>query len=63
MCKSQRNYENAWCFDGEPTHGVVTIFSVGTQNSKVLEECRAAVEKQTPKKPKKFERCEKPENL
>lgn len=27
------------------------------------EECRAAVEKQTPKKPKKFERCEKPENL
>lgn len=47
MCKSQRNYENAWGFDGEPTHGVVTISSVGTQNSKVPEECRAAAEKQT----------------
>lgn len=23
-----------WCFDGEPTHGVVAISSVGTQNSK-----------------------------
>ena len=23
-----------WCFDGEPTHGVVVISSVGTQNSK-----------------------------
>ena len=33
ICWSDReSFE--WCFDGEPTHGVVAISSVGTQNSK-----------------------------
>lgn len=27
-----------WCFDGEPTHGVVAVSSVGTQKSKVAKE-------------------------
>lgn len=29
---SQDSFE--WCFDGEPTHGVIAVSSVGTQNSK-----------------------------
>lgn len=32
ICWSDRkSFE--WCFDGEPTHGVVAVSSVGTQNS------------------------------
>ena len=27
-----------WCFDGEPTHGIVGVSSVGTQNSKMAKE-------------------------
>lgn len=29
---NQESFE--WCFDGEPTHSVVAVSSVGTQNSK-----------------------------
>ena len=30
------NYD--WCFDGEPTQGIVAVSSVGTQNSKRTKE-------------------------
>lgn len=42
-----------WCFDGEPTNGIVSISSVGTQNNKRSKElfdvgCREAIKRLTP---------------
>ena len=54
----------AWCFDGEPENGIVSVSSVGTQKSKESQEafaagCREAIERLKPSQILWYGKCPK----